>query len=54
MNKLEEYREKLWIDFISSEESFGVEHDEAFEKGFRCTNKELYQYWITHIYKPEQ
>lgn len=34
MNKLGEYREKLWIDFISSEESFGVEHDEAFEKGF--------------------
>ena len=34
MNKFKEYIDRLWDEFMKSEESFGVEHDEAFEKGF--------------------
>jgi hypothetical protein len=34
MNKLEEYKNNFWKEFTQSEESHGIEHDEAFNKGF--------------------
>ena len=34
MSKRIEYREKVWKEYISSEESYGAEEDDLFEKGF--------------------